>query len=211
MGGTCKVLLESESLSGDFETSKGEREEHSKSTGNGADKASSLVLNDQGGERMSVQYDKVATLRAASNHPPIVIQCYPSKSCSTYAEGIPASTLKAQGGVLGGGSETLVIDMWENHPADARISGPLRISPTLNTRITSGGCPPLVRQPKNKQMDMAVRRITPLEAERLQGLPDNWTNYGSDTARYKAIGNGMAQPCADFVLGQIAKVIRNKG
>lgn len=50
-----------------------------------------------------------------------------------------------------------------------------------------------------------VRRLTPLECERLQGLPDGWTEGGSDTARYKAIGNGMAQPCADFVLRRIAE------
>ena len=51
-----------------------------------------------------------------------------------------------------------------------------------------------------------VRRLTPLECERLQGLPDGWTEGGSDTARYKAIGNGMAQPCADYVLKRIAEV-----
>lgn len=50
-----------------------------------------------------------------------------------------------------------------------------------------------------------VRRLTPLECERLQGLPDGWTEGGSDTARYKAIGNGMAQPCADFILRRIAE------
>ena len=48
-----------------------------------------------------------------------------------------------------------------------------------------------------------VRRLTPLECERLQGLPAGWTAGGSDTARYKALGNGMALPCADFVLSQI--------
>ena len=51
-----------------------------------------------------------------------------------------------------------------------------------------------------------VRRLTPLECERLQGLPDGWTEGGSDTSRYKAIGNGMAQPCADYVLKRIAEV-----
>jgi len=41
-----------------------------------------------------------------------------------------------------------------------------------------------------------VRRLTPLEAERLQGLPDNWTNIpgASDSQRYRAIGNGIALP-----------------
>ena len=61
--------------------------------------------------------------------------------------------------------------------------------------------------------DYIVRRLTPLEAERLQGLPDNWTNVefkskpAADSKRYKAIGNGMAHPCALFVLQQICKAM----
>ena len=59
-----------------------------------------------------------------------------------------------------------------------------------------------------------VRRLTPLECERLQGLPDNWTLIDdkscSVTARYKAIGNGMAQPCADFVIRQIVSVCQGE-
>lgn len=55
-----------------------------------------------------------------------------------------------------------------------------------------------------------VRRLTPLECERLQGLPDNYTliphKSCSDSARYKAIGNGMAQPCADFVLSVVRRM-----
>lgn len=52
-----------------------------------------------------------------------------------------------------------------------------------------------------------VRRLTPRECERLQGLPDDYTAYGSDGKRYKALGNGMAQPCADYVMGQVVKAI----
>jgi len=52
-----------------------------------------------------------------------------------------------------------------------------------------------------------VRRLTPTECERLQGLPDGYTLIDdktcSDTARYKALGNGMAQPCADYVIRRI--------
>lgn len=55
-----------------------------------------------------------------------------------------------------------------------------------------------------------VRRLTPLECERLQGLPDNWTEGGSDTARYRAIGNGMAQPCADYVMGKVVEDIKEE-
>jgi DNA (cytosine-5)-methyltransferase 1 len=54
--------------------------------------------------------------------------------------------------------------------------------------------------------DYKVRRLTPTECERLQGLPDGYTYGGSDSARYKALGNGMAQPCADFVMQRIVEV-----
>lgn len=52
-----------------------------------------------------------------------------------------------------------------------------------------------------------VRRLTTTECERIQGLPDGYTLIDdktcSDTARYKALGNGMAQPCADWIIKRI--------
>ena len=47
-----------------------------------------------------------------------------------------------------------------------------------------------------------IRRLTPLECERLQGFPDGWTDIpgASDSARYKALGNSVAIPCVDFVM-----------
>lgn len=50
-----------------------------------------------------------------------------------------------------------------------------------------------------------VRSLTPLECERLDGFPDNWTQYGasgkemSSNARIKALGNSIAVPCAERV------------
>ena len=59
-----------------------------------------------------------------------------------------------------------------------------------------------------------VRRLTELECERCQGLPDYWTLIDhkscSSTARYKAIGNGMAQPCADFVIRGIVRETKER-
>lgn len=51
-----------------------------------------------------------------------------------------------------------------------------------------------------------VRRLTPLECCRLQGFPDWWEDgaNGSDSARYKMWGNGIALPCADDVMRRIA-------
>ena len=52
-----------------------------------------------------------------------------------------------------------------------------------------------------------VRRLTPLECCRLQGFPDWWEDgaNGSDSARYKMWGNGIALPCAADVMRRIAK------
>ncbi|HJH83101.1 MAG TPA: DNA cytosine methyltransferase [Clostridiales bacterium] len=57
-----------------------------------------------------------------------------------------------------------------------------------------------------------IRRLTPLECERLQGFPDHWTELpdASDSARYKALGNSVAIPCVDFVLRGIAYFLRWK-
>ena len=52
-----------------------------------------------------------------------------------------------------------------------------------------------------------VRRLTPLECCRLQGFPDWWEDgvEGSDSARYKMWGNGIALPCAADVLKRISE------
>lgn len=54
-----------------------------------------------------------------------------------------------------------------------------------------------------------VRRLTPLECERLQGFPDGWTDVeyrgrpASDAARYRAIGNSMTVPVMAWILGRV--------
>jgi DNA (cytosine-5)-methyltransferase 1 len=47
-----------------------------------------------------------------------------------------------------------------------------------------------------------IRRLTPLECERLQGFPDGWTDIpgASDSARYKALGNSVAIPCVEYIM-----------
>ncbi len=57
---------------------------------------------------------------------------------------------------------------------------------------------------------LLIRRLTPLECERLQGFPDGWTDIpgASDSARYKVLGNSVAIPCVDFVMKCMADAIR---
>ena len=63
----------------------------------------------------------------------------------------------------------------------------------LICRPVTGGAPQL------------IRRLTPLECERLQGFPDGWTAIpgASDSARYKALGNSVAIPCVEFIMAGI--------
>lgn len=65
----------------------------------------------------------------------------------------------------------------------------------------------------NLWQGMAVRRLTPVECERLQGFPDNYTNIpyknkqeSPDGPRYKALGNSMAVPVMKWIGERIAKV-----
>lgn len=69
-------------------------------------------------------------------------------------------------------------------------------------------------QEENMEQDnrkYVLRRLTPMECLRLQGLPDNWCEgvQGSDSAIYKMAGNGLAIPCACDVLGRIAEELNN--
>ena len=54
----------------------------------------------------------------------------------------------------------------------------------------------------------SIRRLTPVECERLQGFPDNWTNNGqSDTQRYKQLGNAVSVPVVQAVAEKIKKLL----
>lgn len=61
------------------------------------------------------------------------------------------------------------------------------------------GQTPAVTQPQ-------VRRLTPLECERLQGFPDNWTATpgNSDTQRYRQMGNAVAVPVVEWIMRRVA-------
>ena len=66
----------------------------------------------------------------------------------------------------------------------------------------------LVAEPE-WQYAQLIRRLTPLECERLQGFPDGWTNIpgASDSARYRALGNSVAIPCVEFIMKSLNEVV----
>jgi site-specific DNA-cytosine methylase len=55
------------------------------------------------------------------------------------------------------------------------------ISPALQSQLAYGSS--IINTPR-------LRRLTPIECERLQTIPDNYTNHVSDSQRYKMLGNG---------------------
>ena len=69
------------------------------------------------------------------------------------------------------------------------------------------------------RQNMVVRRLTPMECERLQGFPDRWTDIGewtdekgkkhkdADSPRYKALGNSIALPFWDWMLRRMARYL----
>ena len=48
-----------------------------------------------------------------------------------------------------------------------------------------------------------IRRLTPLECERLQGFPDGWTEGVSDTQRYRQMGNAVTVPVVEYILERL--------
>lgn len=139
-----------------------------------------------------------------------------------------------------------VVEYFDHHPNDSRLTGPHDTASTVAARYgTGGGNVPLVKgnamgfYPKEgrvfgtseglsvtlKSQDAAgvlcgasVRRLTPVECERLQGFPDNYTRipWGKkqegecpDGPRYKALGNSMAVPVMKWIGKRIQMVEQN--
>lgn len=157
---------------------------------------------------------------AAGAHPPAV--AYPintqmalrgADTSNTSREGVgiggesdPAFTLQA------GHSHAVAYDM-RGREGGAQFEGP---HDTANIRAASGG------SSRSYVAAAAVRRLTPVECERLQGFPDNftaipWRKKGAedcpDGPRYKALGNSMAVPVMRWIGERIAQVdaIKAKG
>ena len=51
--------------------------------------------------------------------------------------------------------------------------------------------------------ESVVRRLTPVECERLQGFPDNWTDGQADSNRYKQMGNAVAVPVVEWIISRM--------
>lgn len=146
----------------------------------------------------------------------------------TWIEGGVMPTLNA---FDNGDIRTTVIIFYGNRVDDVRLQG--GVINTLQARMGTGGnnMPMLMRMREgkpgggkgplmsdDKSLTIAtandqtllnegtVRRLTPVECERLQGFPDDWTAGQSDSARYKQMGNAVAVPVVEWLIQNIVDV-----
>ena len=158
------------------------------------------VLNDQGGSQMDVSYGVTGTLRAQEHgHQPIVFDARGNGDGKI----VPTIT---------GDHENRITDYTaiaiERHTFNEQSFSHYKESEKCSTLKAKAGnigngseC--LVAE---KTIRWIVRRLTPVECERLQGYPDGWTDIGewadskgkkhkyADSPRYKALGNSIALP-----------------
>lgn len=186
-----------------------------------------------------------STFGTGGNNTPFVVQGgavgFVQAAYDKYAQDDTAATVKAKGGNYGGGSENLIVEGFDGY--NATLTGEKSATLGVNCGMSTGrngvcatsingeiagtldasyhkGCgmqggierDVVLSAPK----DYLVRRLTPLECERLQGFPDGWTDIGdwidsngkkhkdSDSPRYKALGNSIAIPPWFYILQKLS-------
>ena len=175
-----------------------------------------LCLNDQGGSVMDCSEDVSGTLRAQEHgHQPLVLSegpdLYENHGIDARYRGplSVAPTLPARAGT-GGNNLSLVA---QPKPASSRQVYARHRSDAFRETDTAGT--QSARQSKDAtdvvlEQPFLIRRLVPIECERLQGYPDGWTDVpgASDSARYRALGNSVAIPCVERLLRGIVRAVR---
>lgn len=207
----------------------------------GGNKPAVMCLNGQGGNVMGVSHDVSGTLRAQEHgHQPSILDM--SHACDVIRDcGEVAPSLQARMGT-GGNQIPLTYQMQgfgdyrEGDVASSCKQRDFKDSTDLVCSVdcrnfTEGGEINGTLQAKESggqslnlnntvRQNMVVRRLTPLECERLQGFPDGWTDIGdwvktdkrgrkikvkgsADSPRYKALGNSIALPPWKWLLKRL--------
>jgi DNA (cytosine-5)-methyltransferase 1 len=116
----------------------------------------------------------------------------------TWIEGGVMPTLNA---FDNGDVRTTVIVFHPHYHDGARVQGDTMN--TLTSRMGTGG-----NNVSGVATSTNVRRLTPVECERLQGFPDDWTAGQSDSTRYKQMGNAVAVPVVEWIVQGIVDVAK---
>ena len=188
-----------------------------------------LCLNDQGGNVMGVSHDVSGTLRAQEHgHQPSILDM--SHACDVIRDcGEIVPSLQARMGT-GGNQIPLTYQETTGTLSPGAHPGSYNGQDAYNDMLVCGAAAPDIAHALKAKancdfredsetypvQNMVVRRLTPMECERLQGFPDHWTDIGewrdskgklrkpSDSPRYKALGNSIALPFWDFLAKRIS-------
>lgn len=174
--------------------------------GNGDGRTCQTITGDH--ENRITDYTAIAIERKTFNE----------QSFSRYKESEKCSTLKAKAGNIGNGSECLIEEKHDSSKADGVQTKPFCAGFSykvgakamgIGYEIEKAGTLSAERHDSavlEKIIRWIVRRLTPVECERLQGYPDGYTDIGdwtdskgkkhkcADSPRYKALGNSIALP-----------------
>lgn len=187
-----------------------------------------MCLNDQGGNVMGVSHDVSGTLRAQEHgHQPSILDM--SHACDVIRDcGEVSPSLQARMGT-GGNQVPLTYQDVTGTLSPGAHAGSYNGQDAYNDMLVCGATPEVAHALRAKAacayredaetypvQNMVVRRLTPMECERLQGYPDGWTDIGewmdskgkrhkdADSPRYKALGNSIALPFWDFLAKRIS-------
>ena len=123
-----------------------------------------------------------------------------------------ATTIKAFGGGHGAKTGLYTVDSntkkgFEEAEEGDSVNYSNASSKTRRGRVGKGEANTIDRNMQQGVVDnTSIRRLTPLECERLQGFPDGWTEGLSDTRRYQALGNAVSVP----IVWAVAKKLKEE-
>ena len=114
-----------------------------------------------------------------------------------YEDGIVPTVISRYG--TGGGNVPMVFPIQDGRELEKKQNG-LGIgdedAPAYTLDRTGG---------QSIANDQDVRRLTPMECERLQGFPDGWTDGQADSNRYKQMGNAVAVPVVQWIINRMVE------
>lgn len=171
-----------------------------------------------------------ATYGMGGNNQPFVVEEYmenknpilleSNQNHATITENGISTTLSASMG-MGGGYVPMITDNDKPIGFNRERCGAVTMEDKMPTIQAAAG-----ESGNNQPMvcNAIVRRLTPLECERLQGYPDGWVDIGdwidskgktrkgeSDSPKYKALGNSIALPFWQWMADRMVKVLKNDG
>lgn len=128
-------------------------------------------------------------------------------------------TLRAWGGDLSGGSETLIVSSSNRNECsmclgNGYICTDVEHVDCDNTNVQCPQCDARATALAKESTSAKIRRLTPVECERLMGWPDDHTRWRvdgtelADSHRYRMCGNGVASPVAQWLGERISEAAR---